>query len=75
MFASLTDERLIQMLHDQASACELVMAMPEGERRRPGPKGQASPEQSATMNAMFAQMAERECVRRGLLPEITLEVA
>ena len=67
MFASLSDEDLMAMLHRQADACVKVVSLPDAARHAIGAKGNCSPEQAGTMNAVFALLAEREADRRGLL--------
>lgn len=73
MYETLSDEQVMRMLHTQADACVRVVQMPDEQRYALRPKGQASPHEAGTLNAVLALLAERECRRRGLLQGSTLE--
>lgn len=66
-FAGWSDDTVMRSMHEQADLCVRVMSLPEDERSRPGPKGAASPEQAATLNAVITMRLHAEATRRGLL--------
>lgn len=65
-FAGLSDAQLLRQLGIVANQCVAVMELPVEERRRPGPKGEASPEQAGAMSAAFVLQMVAECERRGI---------